>query len=90
MWKNYLKTMSTITRYTIRIKGSEEYYNGYNTWCGRSFVFSDLQHAKIFKSAQGAKVACGDLYQHGHHALEIVAVQLCVDTDIDVIEYVYK
>lgn len=81
--------MSKITRYAIRIKGCDEYYNGRNTFSGRSFVFSDLQHAKIFKSAQGAMVACGDLYIHGHHELEIVPVEITVNPDIEVIEYKY-
>jgi hypothetical protein len=81
--------MGNVTRYAVRIKGSEEYYNGRNTFSGHSFVFSDLQHAKMFKSAAGAKVACGDLYTHGNHELEIVPVEISVNPDIEVIEYEY-
>ena len=82
--------MSKITRYAIRIKESGEYYNGHNTYSAHSFVFSDLQHAKMFKSAQGAMVACGNLYAHQEHpALEIVPIELGVNPDMEIIEYKY-
>lgn len=81
--------MGNITRYAIRIKESDEYYTGKDTYSYHSLVFSDLQHAKIFKSAQGAMVACGGLYTHGHHELEIVPIELGVNPDMEIIEYKY-
>lgn len=78
-----------IIRYVIRRTKENDYYTGHNTFGLISNIFSDFSKAKIFKNAAGAKVACGDLYNHCHQPeLEIVEIE--TKTTNNKIQYQYR
>lgn len=70
---------ATVSRFVIRRSDTKQYYNGVNTY---GIPWDDLQRAKVFKNASGAKVACGDLRIHLPNpkpTLEIVQAELVVN-----------
>ena len=54
--------MKEAKRYVIRNSYDGKFYNGKNTF--KPGIFDELEKAKVYKNAAGAKVACLDLVQH--------------------------